>query len=135
MSVHRGTHDGTHKVTLPPYLRAWFDRQRTWHKDRVRLHAETRWVADGTSAQVSIFIVGASGARGRSLQHADAQVIGGRLVGPDGARGVEHMLDWKLSADELGGAGLVAEVVVVDYELRGVSQVMPLDLQPFSISG
>lgn len=135
MSVHRETQDGTHKVTLPPHLRAWFDRQRTWHKDRVRLHAETRWVADGTAAKVSIFIVGARGARGRALQQADAQVIGGRLVGPDGARGVEHVLDWTLSADELGGAGLVAEVVVADYELRAASQVLPLDLQPFSISG
>jgi hypothetical protein len=135
MSQHRETHDGTHKVTLPPHLRAWFDRQRTWHKDRVRLHAETRWVADGTKAQVTIFIVGARGTRGRSLQKAEAQVIGGRLVGPDSVHGIEHALDWRLSADELEGMGLVAEVEIADYEIRVTSQLLPLDLQPFTISG
>ncbi len=135
MSEHRETQDGTHKVALPPHLRAWFDRQRTWHLDRVRLHGETRWVADGTKARVSIFLVGAQGARGRALQQGEAQVIGGRLVGPDGARGLEHVLDWKLAEAELGGAGLVAEVVVADYELRVLSQTLPLDLQPFSVSG
>jgi hypothetical protein len=135
MSEHRETHDGSHKVVLAPHLRAWFDSHRVWHLERVRVHAETRWVADGTQARVSIFLAEAAGTRGRALQRGDAKIVGGRLVGPDGARGLEHVLDWKLSSEELGAQGLVAEVVIEDYAVRSLSQTLQLDLQPFTISG
>jgi len=135
MSEHRETHDGSHKVTLSPHLRAWFDSHRVWHLESVRVHAETRWIADGTPAGVSIFLVEAGGTRGRALQRGDAKILGGRLVGPDGARGLAHVLDWRLSSEELGAQGLVAEVVIEDYSVRSLSQTLKLDLQAFTISG
>ena len=135
MSEHATTEDDVRQVVLMPHLRVWFDRQRSWHRDRVRVHGETRWVADGTPAEVTIYLEAAAGGRGRELQRGDAQILGGRLVGPDSARGFEHRLEWRLGETELGAGGLVARVLVPAYALSAASQTLPLDLQPFTISG
>lgn len=135
MSQHQETHDGAQTVTLPPNLRTWIDGQRSWHRQGVRVQAETRWIADGTPASVAVFLVGADGQKGRELQRGDAQIVGGRLLGPDGRRGFEHPLDWELGEAELGGLGLRAEVEIAAYAVDAASQTLHLDLQPFTISG
>ena len=112
MSQHQETHDGAQTVTLPPNLRTWIDGQRSWHRQGVRVQAETRWIADGTPASVAVFLVGA-----------------------DGRRGFEHPLDWELGEAELGGLGLRAEVEIAAYAVDAASQTLHLDLQPFTISG
>lgn len=135
MSEHATSEDDTRQVVLMPHLRVWFDRQRSWHRDRVRVHGETRWVADGTAAEVTIYLEADGGGRGRELHRGEAQILGGRLVGPDSARGFEHRLDWRIGEAELGAGGLVARVLVPAYALSAASQTLPLDLQAFTISG
>lgn len=135
MSSHDNTHDNLEKVVLDPHLRAWFDPRRAWHLQKVRLHAESRWIADGTQVKVDIHLAGPAGKQGAPLQSVQARIAKDRLVGDDGSNGIEHLLDWKLPADAAGAVGLVARVQVPDYKIGVDSAPLELDLLPYAISG
>ncbi|MBK8537089.1 MAG: hypothetical protein IPL59_19510 [Candidatus Competibacteraceae bacterium] len=128
-------HDNIKKIVLDPHVRAWFDPRRSWHKQKVRVHAETRWIADGTSASVSIFLTRRNGKMGSALETIEGKISKGRLVGNDGKNGVEHVLEWTLPPNSEGAIGLIATVKVSEYNVQADSTLLELDLLPYMISG
>jgi hypothetical protein len=136
MSKHDNQHDNVKKIVLKPHLRAWFDRRRSWHKEKVRVHGETHWIADGAEAKVNIFLAGKGGSKiGAALESAEGKISKGRLVGADGKNGVEHAIEWTLPDGAEGAIGLVAEVKVQEYKVSADSTLLELDLLPYAISG
>ena len=136
MSSHDNPHDNIKKIILDPHVRAWFDPRRSWHKQKVRLHAETRWIADGTKASIDIFLAGDNCAKiGTAIESAEGKISKNRLVGADGKNGIEHALEWTLPPDTEGAIGLVANVKVPEYSIEADSTLLELDLLPYVISG
>jgi hypothetical protein len=119
-------------ITLPPYARVWFDRRRSWHTEKVSVHGETRFVADGTKAHLSFILAGTARVE---VGSADATIKKGRLCGENGKPGLEHELAWSLPAGVIGARGLIAELSLVDYKLAVDSPLLELDLAPYVLSG
>lgn len=119
MSRHDNPQDNNKKIILDPYIRAWFDPRRSWHKQKVRVQAETCWIADGSKAGIDIFLADGDGnATGSAIESAEGKIIKGRLVGEDGKNGVEHALEWTLPSDVDKAIGLIASVKVPDYKVE-----------------
>jgi len=135
MGTYNNSEDNTRKIILPPYLRAWFSRRRSWHQETVRVHAECRNIADGAAATVAVYGAVDGQKLGAAIRTADGKISKGRLVGADGQNGVEHKLDWRLTPSLAGATGLVATVKVPDYAAAADSTPLELDLRPYSISG
>jgi hypothetical protein len=135
MSSHQTPEDVGKQIVLPPTLRAWFDRRRSAHLTKVRIHAECRNIADGTVATLAIFLAKGTAPLGAAIENSEGKISKGRLVGADGANGIEHELKWKLGAAQTAADGLVATVKVPAYAIAAQAPPLDLDLRPYAISG
>jgi hypothetical protein len=84
---------------------------------------------------VAVFLATGTGKLGAALQNAEGKISKGRLVGADGANGVEHELKWTLDAARAAADGLVATVKVPAYAVGANTLPLELDLRPYTVSG